>query len=650
MARKASNVRTIDQDLIDEVCASLREGKRLRQALPFDGRLHIERQLPFLFIYRDPVGKHDAETERLITAEAAFLITSANASQRKRVASLVHQVVETMATEFGGFLIFEVWAGEEVEKDENCDPEAVRPAFTIHTDQSSDDECMERVYESLRDGLKRIKVMGKSAEVAMNYTRKTTPPRIPVLIPSRGMEMLNCYAIGLEVQPIWRNPNRGDDFPMVLRTLHRHISRALKRACFTFTLNKTQHRPKHYLALGRQAVTRSLWDVDRRLAEVSSSFDFLLNLTPINSVKAWNAFKRNGFERRPVFHYRPIAIDPSELKRQLYSIDIDRIEDPTLDLIFREKRVEIDRQLTLLTDRNTAAFRFGSMQLYGKVEDTLFEHAKAILDRFPGRSGDDTSQGKVTVEDFARRSQSELENMRQQLPELEAKVIVTSEVVGLMVSRGRLMLNANLKIPANRVRALIAHEVGVHVLTYWNARSQPLKLLASGLAGYDEFQEGFAVLSEYLTGGLTRARLRLLAGRVVAARYLEDGATFIETFRRLSRNHDFDQRTAYQISMRIFRGGGLTKDHVYLRGLISILDYFKKGGDIEPLLMGKIARRHIPIIRELHHRKVLNPPAIHPSFLKSELALQNLAKVTKGIELADLISPSSAVRRKKAVA
>ena len=41
--------------------------------------------------------------------------------------------------------------------------------------------------------------------------------------------------------------------------------------------------------------------------------------------------------------------------------------------------------------------------------------------------------------------------------------------------------------------------------------------------------------------------------------------------------------------MRIYRGGGLTKDAVYLRGLLQILRYLREGGELEPLFVGKVA-------------------------------------------------------------
>ena len=103
------------------------------------------------------------------------------------------------------------------------------------------------------------------------------------------------------------------------------------------------------------------------------------------------------------------------------------------------------------------------------------------------------------------------------------------------------------------------------------------------------------MLAEYLVGGLSRYRMRILAARVVAAHHMLDGATFIDTFRTLDRNYEFSQRTAYTIAMRIYRGGGLTKDAVYLRGLLQILKYLREGGELEPLFVGKIASAHLPL-------------------------------------------------------
>ena len=65
--------------------------------------------------------------------------------------------------------------------------------------------------------------------------------------------------------------------------------------------------------------------------------------------------------------------------------------------------------------------------------------------------------------------------------------------------------------------------------------------------------------------------------------------------------------------MRVYRGGGLTKDAVYLRGLIQLHEYLRTGGELESLLVGKISAENIPIIQELLWREVLHaPPAAAP--------------------------------------
>ena len=163
---------------------------------------------------------------------------------------------------------------------------------------------------------------------------------------------------------------------------------------------------------------------------------------------------------------------------------------------------------------------------------------------------------------------------------------------------------------------MLQHEVGTHLLTYYNGLNESFAQLHTGFAGYDALQEGLAVLAEFLVGGLSFSRMRILAARVVAAKMLVEGADFIETFRRLDDDFRFSQRVAYTITMRIYRGGGLTKDAVYLRGLVEILDYLRSGGDLEPLFVGKIAADHIPLIQELRHRNVLKAPVLRPRYLE----------------------------------
>ena len=637
---------TINQAFIDQACAQLRGNGRIRYALAHGGLLNIERQLPFLCVYRRPVDRSDEETPRLIKGEASYLVVTGAPSQRRRVAAMVEEIGHVLSAGFGSFLLLEIWAGAEVEEDEATDPEAMRPMFRIHVPASNNDG-LDPTCDALAAGLKKISVLKKRADVEIIYARKIAPPGLSSVLPPTRMKDLHCFTLGVEVQPIYRSVQASDTFPLVLRALHRGVSLALKHTFFEFTRTLTTQRPRHFHVFGQRTVTKSMWEIDRRLEEISSSFDFLLQVTPVNISAGWLKFKRSGFRKPPAFHYRPLPVDPPLLKRRLYSINLDRVEDPSLATLFRDKRGELDRQLTMLVERGTRNFLLGSQQLYGPVDSQLRQTAEDILDRFSSPGRDDTFTGKANAEDFAKRARQELAKYRKLLRTVDSRVRVSDEVSGLICSRGDLLVGSNVRIPKNRVEGLIQHEVGTHLLTYINGKSQPFRLLSAGLAGYDELQEGVAVFSEYLVGQLSPARLRLLAGRVVAASYIEGGANFIETFRRLEHTHGFEQRTAYRITTRIYRGGGLTKDAIYLRGLVLLLKYLGEGGDLKILYTGKMAIGHISIVRELLHRGILIPPPLEPTYLSDPQAKKRLAAAASGLNVAQLVHLDEWRPRKK---
>jgi len=380
-----------------------------------------------------------------------------------------------------------------------------------------------------------------------------------------------------------------------------------------------------------------VWKVDQELAEITTDFDFLLSVTPINADQAWRTFKRKRFEIEPRFIYRPLPADPALVKRQLYRIPIEKIEDPALEALFSAQRMELDRKLTMLSDRGSRRFLYGSLQLYGPVDEQLLETARHILEHVPVRSRGKSAVRQLDAVEFAARAEAEIRYYRERDPRVWSRVEIRDDVVGMLVSHGNLLLNSRQKVAENRVEALLAHEIGTHVLTYFNGQAQPFHQLYAGLPGYEELQEGLAVLAEYLTGGLTGPRLRMLAARVLAASMITEGAGFTEVFRELDDRYGFSQKTAFNITLRIFRGGGLLKDMVYLRGLMRLLEYLGDGGVFEPLLLGKFGADHLPIIRELQWRKVLSVPSLKPRYLDNPEVTARLETVCRGITLQDLI-------------
>jgi len=630
----------ITERFVRRIRDRLAENKRVRRNLPEWGRVHIDRALPFVCVYRRPPHRRDEGTHRLVTTEASYITAVGAARRQPGLAALVDGIAATLSEQFGAFLVLEVWSApkETVSPPED---EETSPGFRVFV---PGDRRLDALAESLEKALSRFKQNKRSAEVTVLRRRRCRPPRMPALItPSAAREVpeadgTGVVAAGIEVRPTYRDPEENLVFPLRLRRFRRLFSRALQRAFFDFSRAYTTHHPKHYHMLGKRAMVKAVWEVDRRLGDVAEQFDLLLLSTPVNSREAWHRFRRARFEKPPVFRYRPLPVDPVVLKRHLYAAPIERVEDSAVYLLLRQKQDELDRHLTMLLDINTPRFLPGSIQIYGAVSDKLATIAAEIMSLLPARAREKKGQGSLDATGFARRAEEEIVRYRSRWPDLEASVQIRPDLnSGLMVSRGRLLVGSHARVPAARVDALIQHEVGTHVLTFYNGKAQPLRQLSSGLAGYEALQEGLAVLSEYLVDGLSRPRLRLLAARVLAARFMTDGATFIDCFRMLNRDHGLEQSTAYTVTMRVYRGGGLTKDAVYLLGLNQLLGYLNDGGSLEPLYLGKIAAEHVPIVEELRWRGVLRAPPLAPSYLDRPEVADRLARVRRYENALDLV-------------
>lgn len=393
---------------------------------------------------------------------------------------------------------------------------------------------------------------------------------------------------------------------------------------------------------------RAAREADACLSQVADGLEFLLHVTPVNLEGAWREFAASGYARAPAFEYRPLPYDPAERKRRALEAPVDDVADPTVSELLREKQEELDVKLSMLRHRGSPRFLQESLRIYGGAEEELAELAERILFRLPVVENVEPVAGRLDAAAFAARAERELDHYRRLASDFDGCVVVSDDALpGLMVSGDRLLVGSGTHVPRRRAAALLQHEVGTHLVTRYNGCRQPLRLLASGLAGYDVLQEGLAVVAEYLVGGLNRSRFRILAARVLAVRCLTSGADFNEAFHLLEDRYGLAEATAFNVTARVFRAGGLTKDAVYLRGLVALLDYLTTGGAaeepdlLEPLLVGKVDLPHVPSIRELLDRGLLEPPVLTPRFLGMEEARDRLQILRAGATPLDLLKEIS---------
>jgi uncharacterized protein (TIGR02421 family) len=381
--------------------------------------------------------------------------------------------------------------------------------------------------------------------------------------------------------------------------------------------------------------------IDRALAQVSESYRFLLDLTPVDVEPHRDAFL-HGRRREPAFTYRPLEDEPDVIGTVLDEIAVGHVEDPTLGHLLRAKHREVGLQLDMLRARGTDDFLPLSIELYGSVAPWLLARAEAILDsieasRHDGRGDHGEHIGAVR---FVELAEAELAHYRAIDPDIGVHVEIRTDASGIMVAGPDLIVGSAASVPASRAHALLQHEIGTHLVTYLNGTHQPVRVMAAGLAGHEETQEGLAVLAEIAVGGLSPDRLRQLAARVVAVHGMVSGATFGTVHHRLV-EAGFSPSGAFTTTMRAFRSGGLTKDAIYLRGLLDLLGHLAEGGTLDLFWLGKLSLRDLPLVAELFDRGVLAEPRFLPRYLGDPAAASRLERASRASEPTELIGTFS---------
>jgi len=566
------------------------------EQIPNVGKVVFNKVVPYFFLYRT-VGS-DAKQRMISDLAKSQLSSIIFKYDDENVDNWIKEIAQELKSEFGSCLIIEIWTDNDKEDD-----------ISIHIAQKVALPLAEYIHKNIRT---------EAPDLRSSIVKQRKTPHNPNYKPLFSLNKLqedNIYLIGISTKNTFIN-TAGSILPLLERHFRESMSKVLSRTFFEYLRLYTNLNPAKFKLNVHKEITSNIFEIDKALLAESQRFDFLMLVTPTNVQEAWQTFKNSRYAKNPVFQYRPMPIDPDLVKRNLYNLPIEDIYDPNIAYLFRDKRRELDEMMSMLADRNTPDFVHGSLQVFGNVSDKLMHVAEAIITVIDNnKTITPKGEEKLNAQQFAQLATQEIEYLKSQYTELNTTVRVRNDVSGVMVNRGVLNISSNYKVSKERAEALIQHEVGTHIATYFNGKSQLLQLFSQGVPGYEKLQEGLAVFAEYMVDGLNNERLRILAARVICVRHMLMGNSFIDTFSMLVEQYDFTDEIAFLITMRVYRGGGLTKDAVYLQGLIELLEYLRAGNDINILTIGKIRKDYIPIIQDLIQRGYLRSPAIIPRYL-----------------------------------
>ncbi|MEY5043817.1 MAG: hypothetical protein RJA19_1044 [Bacteroidota bacterium] len=413
-----------------------------------------------------------------------------------------------------------------------------------------------------------------------------------------------CLVLATEVCKVYCDEETGERFPATVEAVGTALRAAITTHAHAFAQRHT-HAPGQAVPwVQRHPIDAVVRKVDKELYTCVRDLEVLHRVNPTNVAREKRAFFASRAALNPQFTYRPLALDPLHLKRQLLRIPVERIEDASLRLLYESTVSAYLDKVDMLATIGTPAFRYNSLRYYGAPSPTDLKNAAYLL-HLPDLATP-RPEKRLGAEHAVRAF---AEGMAEY--GLAGKIEISDQIVA-----SAMVLNAQRKVLIRKgatftpveLRYLVHHEIGVHMVTTMNALEQPLKLLRIGTRVSTRTQEGLAVLAEYLSGNMTLERLRELAYRVLAVDRMVHGADFVETYRFLTREWNMEAHAAWALTTRVQRGGGFTKDYLYLQGLREVFGMWRGGEDLRPLLIGKCSIEVYDSLRELLDRGVLQAP------------------------------------------
>lgn len=475
------------------------------------------------------------------------------------------------------------------------------PLFNLGTEKLDTVKFDKPIKQWIRE-LKKIKLPGVHTKAEINkvfYGRGYALEFITKNFPQ-------TLVLPTEIKKVYIDEENGDEYPEIIESLEKSLKIAIVNHAYSYAkaLPTVNISKKHEIL--SQGLDDSLKIVDGELHSMLKKLELLENVNPTNIESEKKKFFASRFRTPPKFKYKPLSIDTNELRRELYRLPLDKIKDIHLKWLFEEIIDYKASRLDLLALRDSEEFLFASLKNYGKPSDDDINNAKFLL-YIKDNPDDSPLLDSRQTADLIKESVDRY-GFKCHL-ELVKNLASTAMVVN---STKTLKLRKEARFNEQFAHALACHEIGVHMLTTMNALKQPLRFLRSGIPGSTVTQEGMAILAEYLSGYMGISRLQELALRVVAVDSMIRDYSFITTFDMLVDKYNTDPEKAFYLTTRVYRGGGFTKDYLYLTGFHQMLTHYLSGEDFTCLFVGKTSLKYKSLFIELIERKIIHPPHYIP--------------------------------------
>ena len=288
----------------------------LRQDFGSKGRVHVDRPLPFIVLHRADRQAETSLARAVALTSPAYAVWNGPADDAAAAAAL-DAVIAEQSRHFGHILAIAV---EDLPRPAPAADDApVMPPFRAEIGAEGDGAPA--TAEALAAAMRKIEVDLRTCDVAL-----LEAPRLPPHIPGLAERHAGLAWLSIGLPRVHEIPG-GGIYPQLFHELAVATFDALLKAACQYMTETGLGPPRHYRGLGRSAFVDAAKKADAKLDRICRRFDFLLSVSPINTTQAFERFRADKWARAPAFRYRPLTVDPSEAKRELYRIDFRGVED-----------------------------------------------------------------------------------------------------------------------------------------------------------------------------------------------------------------------------------------------------------------------------------------------------------------------------------
>jgi len=348
-----------------------------------------------------------------------------------------------------------------------------------------------------------------------------------------------------------------------------------------------------------------VFEIDANLDGLIHNIELLGQVNPINVEKEKHRFFASKYAIEPNFNYPKVKFKPYQLQRAFFAQPLEEVNDDVIRKMYKDVINYYSNMIQCIeTIGKGKQFYYNSLSVYGTPTEKDVQNAHFILHYEDEPMSMDMEkihspmEAKAYFEEFAKQYDFPL-NIKFST-HIAADAMVSNSSRTLIIKR-------NAKFSKNQLLTLANHEIGIHLVTTYNGLLQPLKIFSNGLPKNVETQEGLAVFSEYMGGALTLKRLKELAYRVMASDSLIKGYGFADTFDLIHGKYKLNREEAFSITLRAHRGGGFTKDRLYLSGLRKIYKRYQEEENMDVLLSGKVALDYEKEMKYLRSKGLWEP-------------------------------------------